>query len=616
MTKKRGEKEGQRGNLRIGDHWNAINILALSQSNPLKAIAEFVENSIDAGATLVHVFRGKKDGEPYLRIVDNGRGIPRSPEGEPDFKYVATHIGDSIKRHLKAKGALGIQGEYGIGLLSFWTVGERLTLRSSAADGHVHQMTLIKGKPGYQISRTRALLSDSGTELVIQPHLPGLRQVTGEKLQWYLGVELRNRILDRGVAIHIHDLTSRNELRVEPQRYEGRKLVLPAIEGIRPELYLNDSDQSHRVAVYRHGTRVLDDLGDWPELDPAVWRSGNLSGYVECPSLQLTPGTRLGVIQDERFEAVLNALRGLEAPLRGELALLKQAAEDKASKLTQQTLHRAFRDALNDLPREEYDWFDAGGGRGTSRSERGQTESPRAGEPSREESTADADVSGDSAAETAPVQPAFFDFAGPLHSARIAPKSSIVGAGGRRRFRAIARDRKGTPVSEELSFEWRVLEGPGIFEPGTERQQELEYLAPPEAGLARLEVMIRQGELTARAEAVVTITESLAQLGGNASEEEDASGSGRRRRTLPDFTYERAPGAPWRSRYEASRNLVVINNGHRDFLFASTKSALKLRYLVRLISKELVLANFSGLPSHELMDRLIEVSLRAEESLR
>jgi hypothetical protein len=39
-----------KGKLRIGDDWNAIRIIALSQSNPLKAIAELVENSIDAHA--------------------------------------------------------------------------------------------------------------------------------------------------------------------------------------------------------------------------------------------------------------------------------------------------------------------------------------------------------------------------------------------------------------------------------------------------------------------------------------------------------------------------------------------------------------------------------------
>ena len=47
------------GNLRIGDHWNAITIIALSQSNPLKAVAELVENSIDARAKTIVITRGK-----------------------------------------------------------------------------------------------------------------------------------------------------------------------------------------------------------------------------------------------------------------------------------------------------------------------------------------------------------------------------------------------------------------------------------------------------------------------------------------------------------------------------------------------------------------------------
>jgi hypothetical protein len=41
-------KAWARSKLKIGDDWNAITIIALSQSNPLKAIAELVENSIDA----------------------------------------------------------------------------------------------------------------------------------------------------------------------------------------------------------------------------------------------------------------------------------------------------------------------------------------------------------------------------------------------------------------------------------------------------------------------------------------------------------------------------------------------------------------------------------------
>ncbi|MCC6198077.1 MAG: ATP-binding protein [Burkholderiales bacterium] len=119
------------GNLRIGDHWNAITIIALSQSNPLKAVAELVENSIDARAKSIVITRGKDRGQHYLRVKDDGEGVRRNADGEPDFHHVATHVCDSIKRRLKAQGTRGLQGEFGIGLLSFWTLGEDLLLTSS-----------------------------------------------------------------------------------------------------------------------------------------------------------------------------------------------------------------------------------------------------------------------------------------------------------------------------------------------------------------------------------------------------------------------------------------------------------------------------------------------------
>jgi len=72
---RKNKKKGVRsGKLRIADHWNAISIIANSQGNPLKAVAEFVENSIDAHAKQIVIVRGKKKGGFYLKISDDGEG--------------------------------------------------------------------------------------------------------------------------------------------------------------------------------------------------------------------------------------------------------------------------------------------------------------------------------------------------------------------------------------------------------------------------------------------------------------------------------------------------------------------------------------------------------------
>lgn len=86
-------------------------------------------------------------------------------------------------------------------------------------------------------------------------------------------------------------------------------------------------------------------------------------------------------------------------------------------------------------------------------------------------------------------------------------------------------------------------------------------------------------------------------------------------RGLPGYTFERAPGESWRSKFDAKHHLIVINNGHRDFVYASRAKSLKLRYLVRLYAKELVLHNFVELPADHLLERMVELSLRTEEHL-
>jgi hypothetical protein len=587
------------GKLRIGDDWNAITIIALSQDNPLKAVAEFVENSIDAGAATVTITRGKERGEHFLEIADDGRGVPRDEDGVPDFRYVATHICDSVKRRLKTDGVRGIQGEFGIGLLSFWTVGEELAMSSAADDGRLYEMRMRKGDPGYAVSRKASLVAEPGTRLKIRPLLAGVRQLSGEKIQRYLASELRERIRQSGVRIRVVDRQARKELAVEPRQFTGELLhrLPPAVapQGeVYVELYLDAPSSDGDVGLYRSGTRVLESLTRIEALRRSPWTEGSLQGIVDAPFLNLTPATRTGVVHDEALEALVAALEPVARHVAALIEERKRAEEERSSRDTLRAIQRAFREAMLALPSEEYEWFDVRERRGSAAADAAAPAAP---------DDADA-VSMPEPGEQAPVQREFFHYAGPLFSVRIVPTSSTVAVEASRTLRALARDASRRHVTEDVEFEWRILEGAGRLE-----DAELEYAtfhAPPEPGLSRLSVVARQGETVCEAQALVTVADTLLP------EAKERLGAGH---GLPGYTLEHAPGRLWRSRFDEGGSLIVVNSGHRDYVFAARAKSLKLRYLVRLYAKEMVKRNFPELRGDELLDRLVELSLYAEENL-
>jgi hypothetical protein len=591
--------------LRIGDDWNAIRIIALSQSNPLKAIAELVENSIDAHARTIAITRGREHGEHYLTVKDDGEGVPRDASGLPDFKYVATHICDSIKRRLKAEGAgHGLQGEFGIGLLSFWTVGDTLTMTSTSSDERGYQMVMSKGDPRYVVKPRRVLFSDSGTELKIKPLLEGIRGLSGEKIQWYLASELRDRIRNSQVRVTVIDKIARKQYQVEPRQFEGRLLhQLPMVRSpfgeAYGELYLTEPDESCRVALTRDGTRVIADIATLPGLERAPWSSRYLQGLIDVPYLNLTPGTRSGIVHDERYGAFVEALVPLEAHLNGLIEAQQRAEEEQANRESLRAIQRAFREAMLVLPREEYDWFDiqsrspqgSGGGEPPGRDVEasvvegeGDVLEPRGGEPTQRQ---------------------FFEYAGPLHTVVISPAASTLAVSQRRRLRALPRDRSRRRVEQDLTFAWEIAEGGGTLLSVSD--QEVSFEAPASPVLVRLSVAVSQRDIRCGAEALITVTDSLDVAIGptvvNA-------------RGLPGYTFERAAGELWRSRFDAERNLIVVNSGHRDFVFATRSRALQLRYLVRLYVKELVLKNFAGQSAEQVAERMIGLSLYVEEKLK
>jgi len=605
--KKKGVRSGK---LRIADHWNAISIIANSQANPLKAVAEFVENSIDAGAKQIVIVRGKKKGEFYLKVSDDGGGIPRNAQGLPDFQRVATHICDSIKRQFSSEKADGIQGEFGIGLLSFWTVGHNLSMTSCGDDGKTYQMRMAKDSPDYTVTPKRVLFPFKGTDLMIHPLLPGLRSLTGEKIQRYLASELRDRLKSNEVTVKVVDRTGRKELIVVPQQFSGQLLhnlkPTETVHGdIYLELYLNDPGASNHIGLYRRGTRVLPSITELEHFQKEPWAAGYLQGIVDAPFLNLTPGTRQGIIRDNRFDIFCRAMEPVETHLQQIIDDQRKAEEERSSRRILRRVQRALKEAFLRLPQEEYDWFDIHAGKPQQRPQNLFSSGPMAASP-REENKRESDN-----AEALPEpddndtsQKQFFEYAGPLFSALISPKSSIVSVDKRKKCRVVCRDRSRRVVLENLEYQWEITEGGGQLQ--GDNTESVIFIAPPEPCLTSLSVIVRQKDTECRDEALITVTDSLL---------DQSSRDSGLRKGLPGYTYRRAPGEMWRSRFDVDKNVIVINNGHRDFVYAGKQKRRKLRYICRLFCKELVRHNFPGMPADELLERMIELSLYTEEHL-
>ena len=136
--------------------------------------------------------------------------------------------------------------------------------------------------------------------------------------------------------------------------------------------------------------------------------------------------------------------------------------------------------------------------------------------------------------------------------------------GGTKNLRAIPRDRSNRLVEKGVVFRWEIVQGEGTLKAGD--IEITTFQAGSEPGLTSLRVTARQNEIECAAEALVTVIDSLLR---------PSQTKGTSKQGIPSYTFQKAPGELWRSRYQPEQNVVVINNGHRDFVFASRNKLLK-----------------------------------------
>ncbi|HVS03706.1 MAG TPA: ATP-binding protein [Thermoanaerobaculia bacterium] len=666
--RRRVDRDVVQGKLKVHDPFELIRWLALSQPDPRKALAELVQNSLDAGARHVRVTRVRERGLPTLRIRDDGEGVIPELGRTEALRYIATHIGHSRKRSLSPSERLELmtQGQYGIGLLGFWSLGETLEMRTALPGQKPHRLVLFRERPDFRIEplRARGLFDESFTEVVVGGlHKEAMSALVARRAADYLAAELRGQLLARAVELVLEDRMSRGRaeklVAVRPPRFLGERLAdldrldVAGHPPARLEIYLTvDEDETRTaspLALYAAGTLVATSFADLEALglDRDPWTDARLTGLVDFPALAVAPGSRRGVVPDAAAGALVDALREVEPRLREALRRQQERQAEELDQRVLRDLQRAFRGFYRQqsrytlLPVQSEAGKEAGGGSGAG-------EGPATGEgaegpnvgaavppPGAEGLEAEALEAGLEEPPAAPeVAPALPFPPGPLAEVRLLPASVRLLCGTARRLRAEAVDEDGRRVAEEVEYRWRLIgdvvalevEGapadapPDVAHGGADdplRREGADGPARPAAShgpSSPATVIVRAGDSPGRATLTV-----VAMAGGRVAsasapiEVASEPGRGRSDEGIPEPELVDHPGAAWRSRIVEQR--WQVNTAHPDYRAIKAQPALKTRYLALLFAKEVVLRSTQDPRLDKPLEQLAEIAAYADRNL-
>ena len=206
---------------------------------------------------------------------------------------------------------------------------------------------------------------------------------------------------------------------------------------------------------------------------------------------------------------------------------------------------------------------------------------------------------------TAGKQKAFFEFSGPVYKIKILPAKATIPILSKKKLKLAATDKAGRSITTGIDCVWTLFEGPGQL---TSTGEFAEFIAGEEPAVSWIIAEVKTPERELTAECLITSTAELGSAG-------QINNGNNPKKGLPNYTFINAPGELWRSRYRITENIIEINKGHADFIFAARINKRKLRYIARLFVKEIILFNFPELSKEELLERMTELLLYMEENL-
>jgi hypothetical protein len=617
MADRRTKRSTGSVKLTPADAFDLIRWLARSQSDPRKAVAELVQNAIDANARTIVLERRRRGRRAALIVRDDGEGIRPADDREAALRYLATHIGRSHKRNLSPseRHAQVVAGKYGIGLLGFWSIGRRLDIRSRVAGSATWMLRLVEDDPDAEVVPAPPQIdaAETFTELVIsEVHAAALRPLAIRRLAEYLGAELRGPLSSSGATVELREYDVRGQVvdrvAVTPRRFNGIRLAVPspvAVPGYSPivlELYQVAGDGPGGIELTCAGTVVAERIGDLGALglDVPPWTEPLLAGTIEFADFAVPPGTRRGVTPDAAAEAFVATLAQVAPHVTRALGAQAEQRHAMSERQLLGELRRALRGLRDRLPHLGLPSGMTGrGGAGRDRADDPLRDDAANGAgsvapPAPGNGAADIAAPEDEPTDVTDIPPTLLP-PGPASHVRVSPDPIRLWPGGAKRARAIVTDLHGQTIRATVT--WTASSPSVIIEgDGAAVTLRLPELMPVEALAVTVMAEANGGACSQTAEIVVV---DGPPAGGD--------GAG-----IPEPILADEPGAAWRSRMTASG--WYVNIGHTDYRALAGEPRARLRYLVALLAKDLTVATTHP-ASEPVLDQMIDVLTHAERNL-
>jgi virulence-associated protein VapD len=330
-----------KGKLKIGDEAYALELLSnVHGEDPRRPIRELVENAKDAEATSITVVINKRAADPYIMCRDDGRGM--SLEALAKLPHDICH---SIKRiEKKATG-----GVHGIGLLSFKTIGNRLRIVSRRVESPDTNAIEFQGLGSFEQISVERPLDAPGTEVYIYGIDKEKKLLNAERLAEYIGQEFEDDLWENKFKLDIQQ----NGTRISVTR-ERIAVGTPIISGRRISTEWGDIVVNVNyggkmgVALTRRGITINRNLGNLPELEDDIWRSGKIGGSVRFDSINVSTDKK-NPIRDTLFSTFIARMKELEPEIAEAIKNQEEVENEKSRERLHRYLARRLDEVLKNL---------------------------------------------------------------------------------------------------------------------------------------------------------------------------------------------------------------------------------------------------------------------------